>query len=122
MSTEAPRKGSVLVVDDDSAIRLLLRVNLETSGYEVLEAATLGDARRHLREAPVDVVLLDMHVGHERGEALIDELAEAGVPVALVTGSVEIDAYPGVAAALSKPFTPEELEETVARLAALRRG
>ena len=120
-SNGPPPKRTVLVVDDEPAIRLLLRVNLETIGYEVLEAPTLAEARRRLDEA--DVVLLDMHVGAERGETLLDELAERGIPVALVTGSVDLDlaAYPGVDAALAKPFTPQDLEATVARLATLRR-
>jgi two-component system, OmpR family, alkaline phosphatase synthesis response regulator PhoP len=107
----------VLVVDDEPAIRLLCKVNLELAGYEVLEASTLGEARERLQDG-VDVVLLDMHIGTERGDVLLTELKEAGTPVAAVTGSTDITRLRGVAdAVLSKPFTIDDLEGTVARLA-----
>ena len=107
----------MLVVDDEPAIRLLCKVNLELDGYEVREAGTLDEARQHL-EGGVDVVLLDMHIGRERGEVLLDELIERRIPVAVVTGSTDLaTAGAGADAVLGKPFTIEELEETVARLA-----
>jgi DNA-binding NtrC family response regulator len=111
----------VLVVDDEPAIRLLCRVNLELGGYEVREAGSLGEARRQVAEG-VDVVLLDMHIGSDSGEVLLDELAEQGIPVAIVTGSTDLEAIGAThaSAVLGKPFTIDELEETVARLAASR--
>jgi DNA-binding NtrC family response regulator len=113
-------KGVVLVVDDEPAIRLLCKVNLELDGYEVREAGTLADARAHL-DGGVDVVLLDMHVGTERGEVLLEELIERQIPVAVVTGSTDLATAGARAdAVLGKPFTIEELEGTVARLAASR--
>jgi DNA-binding NtrC family response regulator len=110
-------KPVVLVVDDEPAIRLLCRVNLELGGYEVREAGTLEAARAQLAE-DVAVVLLDMHVGNQRGETLLDELKERKIPVAVVTGSTDLVALAHRAdAVLGKPFTIEELEATVARLA-----
>jgi DNA-binding NtrC family response regulator len=112
-------KRVVLVIDDEPAIRLLCRVNLELGGYEVLEAATLEEARQQLG-AGVDVVLLDMHVGADRGENLLAELRERAIPVAIVTGSTDLEsvaARHGADAVLGKPFTIEELETTVAKLA-----
>jgi DNA-binding NtrC family response regulator len=111
----------ILVVDDEPAIRLLCRVNLELAGYEVREAGSVDEARRQVAEG-VDVVLLDMHLGSESGEVLLEELAEQGIPVAVVTGSTDLEAIAGTnaSAVLGKPFTIDELEETVARLAALR--
>ena len=120
MTTEKA-KQVVLVVDDEPAIRLLCRVNLELGGYEVREAGSLGEARSCLDQG-VDVVLLDMHIGNERGETLLDELVEREIPVAVVTGSTDVEAIAATSAnaVLGKPFTIEELESTVARLAALR--
>jgi two-component system C4-dicarboxylate transport response regulator DctD len=110
----------VLVVDDEPAIRLLCRVNLELAGYEVRESGSIGDARALVEEG-VDIVLLDMHVGVERGEALLEELVQRRIPVAVVTGSTEIEAVAkkGADAVLAKPFTIEDLESTVDRLAEL---
>ena len=106
----------MLVVDDEPSIRLLCRVNLELGGYEVREAATLQAAREQLAD-DVDVVLLDMHVGRDRGESLLEELKERGIPVAVVSGSTDLAPVSEVAdAVLAKPFTIEELEAAVARL------
>jgi DNA-binding response OmpR family regulator len=109
----------VLVVDDDASIRLLCRVNLELDGFRVLEAGTLGDARAALESERVHALLLDVHIGGEDGFVLLDELraAEQDVGVALLTGTVEIDPRGAQAdAILRKPFTIEELAETVCRL------
>jgi DNA-binding NtrC family response regulator len=110
----------ILVVDDEPAIRLLCRVNLELGGYEVREAGSIDEARRQVAQG-VDVVLLDMHIGNERGDVLLDELAVEGIPVAVVTGSTDLESIAGTnaSAVLGKPFTIDELEATVARLAAL---
>jgi DNA-binding NtrC family response regulator len=119
---ETDTKPTVLVVDDESAIRFLCRVNLELEGYDVLEAASLTEARGHLAARPVDVVLLDMHVGIERGEGLLDELRgrEPPIPVALVTGSTDVETAGGgrAQAVIGKPFTIAELTRTVRRLTA----
>ena len=119
MATTEDRKV-VLVVDDEPAIRLLCRVNLELGGYIVREAGSLAEARAEVAEG-VDVVLLDMHIGNERGDTLLDELAEQSIPVGVVTGSTDLEAIGATraSAVLGKPFTIEELESTVARLAAL---
>lgn len=114
------KRQVVLVVDDEPAIRLLCRVNLELGGYEVREAGTLGDALGRVEEG-VDIVLLDMHIGIENGETLLEELVRREIPVAVVTGSTDLESVSnkGANAVLAKPFTIEDLETTVARLAAL---
>jgi DNA-binding NtrC family response regulator len=110
----------VLVIDDEPAIRLLCRVNLELDGFHVLEATTLGDARRTLADAEIDVVLLDMRIGMERGDDILDELHARGLPVIVVTGSAEVDpAWSGkTAAVLGKPFQITELLGIVKSLVA----
>jgi DNA-binding response OmpR family regulator len=108
-------QATVLVVDDEPAIRLLCRVNLELEGYRVLEATSLGEARRLLAEGTIAAVLLDMRIGNERGETLLGELRESGVPVVVVTGSAEIDAdwAKDADAVLGKPFAIDELLRAV---------
>ena len=105
----------MLVVDDEPAIRLLCRVNLELEGYRVLEATSLGEARRLLAEGTIAAVLLDMRIGNERGETLLGELRDSGVPVVVVTGSAEIDAdwAKDADAVLGKPFAIDELLRAV---------
>jgi DNA-binding NtrC family response regulator len=116
------KRAVVLVVDDEPALRLLCRVNLELEGFAVLEAGTLAEARSQLETEPVALVLLDLHIGNERGETLLEELRqrEPRLPVVLVTGSGDVDrALPpfGADAVLGKPFTIEALVETVRLLA-----
>jgi two-component system, OmpR family, KDP operon response regulator KdpE len=114
--------ATVLVVDDEPSIRLLCRVNLELEGYRVLEAATLDDARRALATEPVNVALLDVHVGAGDGRELLRELREGhpGVQVALLSGSAarEQIAREGADALIPKPFVLDDLIATVGRLAA----
>jgi DNA-binding response OmpR family regulator len=111
------RAYTVLVVDDDPSIRLLCRVNLELDGYVVLEAATLEEARRHLREVDVDAVLLDVHVGAQSGYELLSEIY-GKTPVALLSGSADAAEVATKTAdgRIPKPFTLDELAETVRRL------
>jgi len=108
---------TVLVVDDDAAIRFLCRVNLKLDGWAVREAGTLDQARETLAAGPVDVVVLDVHVGAESGLAFIAEIRgrHAGLPVVLLTGSVGSPDVEGVDAdaVISKPFTLEQLTGTV---------
>ena len=112
--------GHVLVVDDDSSLRLLCRVNLELDGFAVSEAPTLDDAREMVASGAIDAVLLDVHVGHENGIELLDELSRdrPALPVILLTGESGLpdEARGRAAAVLSKPFEVRELAATVARL------
>jgi two-component system KDP operon response regulator KdpE len=110
---------TVLIVEDDPALRLLCRVNLELEGWRVVEAATLADARDGL--AVADVVLLDLHVAGEDGRALLHESKEerGDRPVVILTGSAEVDEETRAVAddVVAKPFAPDELIEAVAAAA-----
>jgi DNA-binding NtrC family response regulator len=107
----------VLVVDDESSIRLLCRINLELDGHEVREAESLDTARAELETGEVDVVLLDVHLHHERSDVLIEEChaRRPPVPVVLVTGSADVtlDRLTEADAILPKPFELDELLSAV---------
>lgn len=107
-----------LVVDDDAALRLLCRVNLELEGFEVREAETSGEAEAALEAERPDVVLLDIHLGGAETTHLLDWLRAAGIPVVVVTGSVDAASFEGRAdAVLQKPFEPRKLVEIARSLA-----
>ena len=120
-----PGEGrTVLVVDDDAALRMLCRVNLELDGYTVLEAETVDQAADHAAATDIDVVLLDVHIGDNSagGLTLLDRLpaGERRPAVALVTGSINQARFQqpiGVSAVISKPFALDELAGVVHRLA-----
>ena len=111
---------TVLVVDDDAAIRFLCRVNLELDGWAVHEAEAIEQARQKLAAAAVDIVLLDVHVGVESGLDFIAEIRDRhpGVPVVLLTGSVGSPGLDGVDAdaVISKPFTLDQLTGPLRKL------
>jgi DNA-binding response OmpR family regulator len=110
--------GRALVVEDDAALRMLCRVNLELEGFTVDEAATLAEADAALARGRPDVVLLDVHLGSTDSHELLERLRREGIPVALVTGSVDAADYRDAAdAVLTKPFVPQTLVETARRLA-----
>jgi DNA-binding response OmpR family regulator len=107
-----------LVVDDDPALRMLCRVNLQIEGFAVREAATVEEAEAALADERPDVVLLDVHLNAEQTTGLLERLRSNGIPVVLVTGSVDIDDYRDRAdAVLAKPFDPRALVEVAQRLA-----
>jgi DNA-binding NtrC family response regulator len=114
----------VLVVDDDSSIRLLCRINLELDGHEVREAESLETARAELEAEDVDVVLLDVHLHRERSDVLIEEChaRRPPIPVVLVTGSADAtqDRLTEADAILPKPFELDELLAAVRDLARVR--
>jgi DNA-binding NtrC family response regulator len=110
---------TVLVVDDDPSLRLLCRVNLELEGYAVVEAGSIGEAEAALDRGGVDVVLLDLHLGNESGNALFPKIEQRGLAssLALLTGSPG-NKLPPKATIIPKPFAIDELTGTVRRLAA----
>jgi two-component system OmpR family response regulator len=111
---------SVLVVDDDTGLRMLSRIVLQIDGFDVREAASLSEAEAALAERRPDVVLLDVHLGMEESRQLFARLREDGIPVAAVTGTADIgDVRDWADETLSKPYDPAELVAVARRLARL---
>ena len=114
--------ATVLIVEDDPSLRLLCRVNLELEHYRVLEAETLAQAKELVSSEPIDVVLLDLHIGEEHGFELLPHLRESRpeAAVCLLSGTSESDPGrpEGVHAFIRKPFELDDLIGTVQRLLA----
>ena len=108
----------ILVVDDVAEMRALLRRVLASGGYGVDVAATLAEARA-LDPGSYAGVLIDDHLGKERGTDLIEELRAADPGAArrclVVTGEGAAIRLEGVAV-LAKPFRPAELLDAVRNL------
>jgi CheY-like chemotaxis protein len=114
---------TILVVDDDPALRMLCRVNLELDGYAVLEAGSVDEAVQHVTTADVDVILLDIRMGEGLGSGLtlLNRLPAVERPaVVLLTGSVDLthfECHGEVDAIISKPFALDDLATAVHDLA-----
>jgi CheY-like chemotaxis protein len=78
---------TILVVDDDDAIRTLLQEELEDEGYKVLIAANAREALKMVEAEPLDLVILDIRMpGMDGLEALPRILGiKEGLPVILNT-------------------------------------
>lgn len=78
---------TILVVDDDEAIRTLLQEELEDEGYKVLIATNARDALKMVEAEPLDLVVLDVRMpGMDGLEALPRILGiKEGLPVIMNT-------------------------------------
>lgn len=72
--TKSPKPSSVLVVDDDEVLRLLLRQFLTGEGYRVFEASDGSEALRKLSEAFFDLVVMDIAMPGIDGLAVCEQL------------------------------------------------
>ncbi len=119
MGTMATR---VLVIDDESPIRLLCRVNLEAEGMDVLEAADGPSGLEKARAELPDVVLLDVMMpgldGWRVAEELLDDPRTESIPIIFLTARAELrDRARGIDLGgldyVTKPFNPVELAPLV---------
>jgi DNA-binding response OmpR family regulator len=128
-STAEPR---ILIVDDESAIRLVCRVNLDSAGFETIEAEDGETALALARSERPDLILLDVMLPGLDGwevAAKLRELPETrDIPILFLTArSATADEVYGHAVGgigyISKPFDPEALTARVkATLKRVRRG
>jgi len=117
----------ILIVDDESAIRDMLRVALEMADYQCLEASNAQEAMALIVDERPDLVLLDWMMpgtsGIELARRLKREEATSEVPIIMLTAKGEEDnkiqgLEVGADDYITKPFSPREL---VARLKAVLR-
>lgn len=113
-------KPTVLIVDDDAGIRIVMRRALEADGFQVLLAGDGHEALRLLAAAErVDVIVADLEMPHLDGRRLAAHLAErdSAPPVLFVSG---YDSPPGPhqlpGPFLAKPFKAAQLRERVRQL------
>ena len=114
----AATHNTVLLVEDDGALRELIAEKLTRSGYRVLAAATPAEATRTAREfsGPIDLLLADVILPGMRGPSLAENLARLRPEMRLLymSGYSELDPrsrhnLPSDAPFLRKPFTSDGL-------------
>ncbi len=110
MNSQLHSYNQILLVDDEPAIRAILRNALETDGFAVLEAGDKRALFRSLVTNPIRLITLDLGQGSEDVLALAREIrAKRNVPIVVITGrSAPIDRVAGlehgVDEYISKPF------------------
>jgi two-component system, OmpR family, response regulator CpxR len=114
----APRRPTVLVVDDDEAIREVIAEVLRDEGYVVVCAENGQRALEVLRrDRHPDLLLLDLMMPVMSGWEVLEQLKEGGdnlskVPIVIISAT----ASPGPYEHLTKPIDLNHLLEAVARL------
>lgn len=118
---------SVLVVDDEDAIREIVQISLEAVGqYEVRTAASGLQGLERVNADPPDAILLDVMMPELDGPATLARLQANPdtrlIPVILLTAKVQASdrsrfgQLPGVTGVIAKPFDPMLLPGQVADL------
>jgi two-component system, OmpR family, response regulator len=107
--------AKIMVVDDESHIRELIRLYLEDEGFEIVEKTNGVDALEYAENNPLDLVILDIMMPKLDGWRLCKELRELGdIPILMITSKGEAqDKIKGFKLGtddyLVKPFDPMEL-------------
>ena len=126
-----PSAGNVLIVEDDPDVREMLAVLLVNEGFHAvaaedgLEALHLLRAVRHRAPQVPCLILLDLMMprlsGHEFRRAQLGDPTVAAVPVAVMSGAVDIEQRAqalGAVATLTKPIDCDLLLNVVRRYCA----
>jgi two-component system, OmpR family, response regulator len=107
--------AKIMVVDDESHIRELVRLYLEDEGFEIVEKANGADALEYAENNPLDLVIIDIMMPKIDGWRLCKELRDLGdIPILMITSKGEAqDKIKGFKLGtddyLVKPFDPMEL-------------
>lgn len=116
---------TLLIVEDEYAIRELLRAQLSAAGYETIAARTGSEAVARVRNFIVDGVILDLNLPEIDGFEVLKAIREmpsiSRLPVLILSArhaeeDVRRAIVLGARDYLAKPFTEEQLKGRVARL------
>lgn len=110
----------ILIVDDESGLRRLMRVYLESEKFEVYEAADGEEGIEIIRAKPVDLVITDLQMPLKNGMELLDEIKQyfPAIPVVIMSGMPDIAAAVhciklGATDFISKPFKLSKIRKVV---------
>jgi two-component system, chemotaxis family, chemotaxis protein CheY len=115
----------VLIVDDSVSMRQMVGFTLREGGFEVVEAEHGQDALDKLKSATVDLVITDLNMPVMDGITLIQNLRQQAAmkakPILMLTteglaSKKEQGKAAGATGWLVKPFDPEKLLQTIAKV------
>ncbi len=112
-----PRRTTILIVEDDLALRHMYRTALAFAGFDTAEFGNGLEALRHIDTDPPDAVVLDLGLPLIDGFTVQQDIAARAltrlIPIVVVTGSGNDLDWLEVASVLRKPVTPDELVDAV---------
>lgn len=112
---------TILIVEDEEAVRELEKFILESEGYDVLEARDGLEGLAKAEFKRPDLILLDLMMPDVSGGRMFDEMKDhpstAGIPIVVVTGKPDaheiFDDQIGPSNVVMKPFEADALIERV---------
>ena len=123
------RRPSVLVVDDDAAVRTLLTEALQSAGFSVTALPDGFSALNSVRRSQPDVVVLDLGLPVLDGQEFLDAWTTVTpvrvVPILVLSATAELPpllSRLGIEEHITKPFDIDLVVAAVSRLAARSRG
>lgn len=117
------KKATILIADDEAALRFLLRETLRDEGYVVIEAKDGREAQGAIQSESLDLIILDYMMPELTGVEVCSWLRSSNhpnqqVPVILLTAKAQekdrdhaIDV--GVSRYMIKPFSPLQLLDVI---------
>jgi CheY-like chemotaxis protein len=116
-------------MEDEAVLRMFVEEILGSAGYEVVLAADGLEGLRHYHSTPVDAALIDLFMPNREGLETIKALKQESpdFPIIAMSGDslaltlLSIAQRLGAMEVLQKPFSPEELLESVKRVLQAKR-
>ena len=109
----------ILIVEDEALVAMLVEDALLDAGAEVIgPVATVAEAMSLLDAEAPDAAVLDLNLAGETSTPVADVLATRGVPFVVATGygAEGLPAGHASVPVLAKPYDPDELTSTLARI------
>ncbi len=112
-------KEKILVVDDEAAVRRILKTRLYMIGYDVVTASDGKEALKIFAEEAPDLIILDVMMPEADGYYVCQQIRkESNVPIIMLTALGDVaDRITGLQFGaddyLIKPFSPKELEARI---------
>ena len=117
------KKKKLLVIDDEENMRLFLKAMLEKEGYDVSLASDGQEGLHVLEQNEFDTILCDLRMPKMDGLAFLKNASEKNISATIITMSaygtidlaietMQLGAYDYI----SKPFSPQELTESVEKV------
>jgi DNA-binding NtrC family response regulator len=110
----------ILVVDDDPVVLNSCKRILESDGQEISLASNVKEGMDIISERQIDLILVDIKMPEEDGLSLIRKVKEKdiSIPILVMSGyptseTIDTSITGGAAAFIPKPFTPDELLNTI---------
>jgi len=110
----------IVVVDDEKIVLDSCERVLASEGFEVLPATSVDDALKILETQIPEVLLIDVKMPERDGMSLMEEIKRTlpDLPIVVMSGyptdeTISESVKKGAACFIAKPFTPEELIETI---------